>query len=48
MAAEWFLDRATDGIPLTAAGYLKPIDVETASKVVPAVGDWIARRSART
>lgn len=40
-AYQWFLDRAgDDGIPLTAAGYLKPADVEAASKVVPAMGDW--------
>lgn len=38
----WFLDRAKDGgIPLTAAGYLKPDDVVAASEVVPAMGDWI-------
>jgi hypothetical protein len=38
----WFLDRARDGgIELTSAGYLKPADVEAASKVVPAMGDWI-------
>ncbi len=37
----WFLNRAGHaGIPLTAAGYLKPADVEAASKVVPAMGDW--------
>lgn len=37
----WFLNRAGNaGIPLTAAGYLKPADVEAASKVVPAMGDW--------
>jgi hypothetical protein len=41
-AHQWFLDRAFDGgIPLTAAGYLKPADVEAAANVVPAMGDWI-------
>jgi len=41
-AHRWFLDRAKDGgIPLTAAGYLKPADVVAASEVVPAMGDWI-------
>ena len=40
-AHQWFLDRAYDGgIPLTSAGYLKPSDVELASKVVPATQDW--------
>lgn len=40
-AYQWFLDRAKDGgIPLTASGYLKPADVEAASKVVPGMGDW--------
>ncbi len=41
-AYRWFLDRAKgSGIPLTSAGYLKPDDVAAASKVVPAMGDWI-------
>ena len=41
-AYRWFLDRAKDsGIQLTSAGYLKPADVEAASKVVPAMSDWI-------
>lgn len=41
-AHQWFLDRAFDGgIPLTAAGYLKPADVEAAANVVPTMGDWI-------
>lgn len=45
-AYQWFLDRAAgDGIPLTAAGYLKPIDVEAAAAVVPVVGDWIGKRN---
>ncbi|MCV7194316.1 plasmid pRiA4b ORF-3 family protein [Mycolicibacterium brumae] len=43
-AIRWFLDRAADGgIPLTSAGYMKPDDVEAASKVVPAMGDWIGK-----
>jgi Plasmid pRiA4b ORF-3-like protein len=43
---QWFLDRAKDGgIPLTTAGYLKPADVEEASKVVPAMNDWIGKRN---
>ncbi len=45
-AYQWFLDRAKDGgIPLTAAGYLKPFDVEAASKVVPAMNDWIGKHN---
>lgn len=37
-AIRWFLDRAADdGIPLTAAGYMKPVDVLAASEVVPTV-----------
>ena len=43
-AFHWFLDRAADGgIPLTAAGYLKPAQVEAAANVVPAVGGWIGK-----
>lgn len=42
----WFLDRAKDGgIELTSAGYLKPADVEGASRVVPAMGDWIGKKN---
>jgi hypothetical protein len=45
-AYRWFLDRAHCGdIPLTTAGYLKPADVEEASKVVPAMNDWIGKRN---
>ncbi len=45
-AYQWFLNRANDGgIPLTTAGYLKPADVEEASKVVPAMNDWIGKRN---
>jgi hypothetical protein len=45
-AYQWFLDRANcGGIPLTTAGYLKPTDVEEASKVVPATNDWIGKRN---
>jgi hypothetical protein len=32
-------------IPLTSAGYLKPADVEEASKVVPAMHDWIGKHN---
>lgn len=36
----WFLDHAAGGgLPLTAAGYLKPADVESASRVVPEMTD---------
>lgn len=45
-AHQWFLDRAQgDGIELTSAGYLKPADVEEASLVVPAMGDWIGKNN---
>lgn len=45
-AYQWFLNRAKDGgIPLTTAGYLKPADVEEASKVVPAMNDWIGKHN---
>jgi hypothetical protein len=45
-AHRWFLDRADgSGIELTSAGYLKPADVEAASAVVPAMGDWIGRNT---
>lgn len=45
-AHQWFLDRAQgDGIELTAAGYLKPADVEAASAVVPAMSDWIGKNN---
>lgn len=41
-AYQWFLDRAADGgITLTAAGYLKPVDVVEASTMVPAMGNWV-------
>ncbi|WP_062465409.1 plasmid pRiA4b ORF-3 family protein [Demequina soli] len=35
----WFLGRAADGLPLTAAGYLKPDLVKEAAAVVPAQRD---------
>jgi hypothetical protein len=42
----WFLDRAGEGgIELTSAGYLKPADVEEASRLVPAMGDWIGKHN---
>lgn len=45
-AYQWFLDRAVgEGIPLTAAGYLKPADVTAASTVVPAMNDWIGENN---
>lgn len=43
-AFRWFLDRAADGgLPLTAAGYLKPVDVQAAALVVPIMYDWISK-----
>ncbi|MCU0278391.1 MAG: plasmid pRiA4b ORF-3 family protein [Candidatus Nanopelagicales bacterium] len=45
-AFRWFLDRAAaGGIPLTSAGYMKPVDVEAASTVVPGARDWIGKRN---
>lgn len=45
-AHRWFLDRAKGGgIELTAAGYLKPADVEAASRVLPAMSDWIGKNN---
>lgn len=42
----WFLDRAGDGgIELTSAGYLKPSDVEEASRLVPSMGDWVGKNN---
>jgi hypothetical protein len=43
-AFTWFLDRAAEGeIPLTAAGYLRPVDVVAAARVVPTMGGWIGK-----
>lgn len=40
----WILDRAaTDGIPLTAAGYLRPADVEALAPLVPGMAGWIGK-----
>lgn len=40
----WFLDQAGDGgIPLTAAGYLRPAVVEEAARLVPAMANWIGK-----
>ena len=45
-AHQWFLDRAGEGgIELTAAGYLKPDDVEAAAALVPAMADWIGKKN---
>lgn len=38
----WFLQRADgDGIPLTAAGYLKPTDVAEVSQILPTSDAWL-------
>lgn len=43
-AFTWFLDRAAEGeIPLTGAGYLKPVDVAAAARVVPTMSGWIGK-----
>jgi hypothetical protein len=42
----WFLDRAADGgLQLTAAGYLKPVDVLAAAEVVPMMHGWIGKNN---
>lgn len=42
----WFLDRVGDeGLPLTAAGYLKPGDVSAAAEVVPDGPEWIGAKN---
>jgi hypothetical protein len=42
----WFLDRAGEGgVELTSAGYLKPDDVEEASRLVPSMGGWIGKHN---
>jgi hypothetical protein len=48
-AFTWFLDRAADGgLPLTAAGYLKPAAVQAAAEVVPMMTDWIGKANRET
>ena len=43
-AFRWFLDRAAESdIPLTAAGYLRPVDVMAAAEVVPTMHRWIGK-----
>lgn len=43
-AFTWFLERAADnGIPRTAAGYMKPADVEAAAQLVPMMDGWIGK-----
>lgn len=45
-AHTWFLARAGgEGLPLTAAGYLKPADVEQAAALVPSCAEWIGKRN---
>ncbi len=41
-AHRWLLGRADgDGLPLTAAGYLKPADVRALAEVLPTMQDWM-------
>jgi Plasmid pRiA4b ORF-3-like protein len=43
-AFTWFLERAAEGeIALTPAGYLRPVDVAAAARVVPTMGGWIGK-----
>ncbi|MFT3833173.1 MAG: hypothetical protein QM711_07605 [Micropruina sp.] len=37
-----------DGLPLTAAGYLRPADVQTLAAVMPTMRDWIHKMPARS
>ena len=40
-AHHWLIDRAgADGLPLTAAGYLKPADAQAFADVVPTMREW--------
>ena len=40
----WFLDRVgEDGLALTSAGYLRPVDVSAAAHVVPGGARWVGR-----
>ncbi len=42
----WFLDQAQgEGMELTAAGYLKPADVEAACQVLPTMRGWIGKNN---
>lgn len=42
----WYLERARgEGIELTKAGYMRPADVEEASRLVPAMSDWIGKKN---
>lgn len=45
-AHRWFLDQAKGGgIPLTAAGYLKPDVVSEAAEAIPTAGTWIGKKN---
>jgi hypothetical protein len=42
----WFLERASgDGMTLTSAGYLKPVDVEEICAILPAMPDWFGKNN---
>jgi hypothetical protein len=39
---QWLLDRVSDGgLPVTKAGYLRPVDVKAVAEVLPTMNDWI-------
>lgn len=44
-AVLWFLDKVSGKLTLTAAGYLKPVDVEALSQVLPEVARWYGKRN---
>jgi len=41
----WFLEFAKDGLPLTASGYLKPVDVGALAAVLPEAGRWHGKKN---
>src|SRR5690606_29245548 len=42
----WYLERTEgDGIELTKAGYMKPADVEEASRLVPSMTHWYGKKN---
>ncbi|WP_344721412.1 plasmid pRiA4b ORF-3 family protein [Nesterenkonia halobia] len=42
---QWFLDRAAEGIPLTAAGWMAPDAVSAAAEVIPSAREWIGKKN---
>lgn len=42
---QWFLYRAAEGIPLTAAGWMAPDAVSAAAEVIPSAREWIGKKN---